>query len=134
MKPRDFLRALKVKGNRWSFEVTDRASLLRRWRQRVTKKKASIMTKAWQVLDGPQKWTQGTFARDDCGSPCVAYGPSAVQWCVIGVIQRVYNQDLDKRHQVYTRLMQGVNDPGPWNDDPKRTWNEVRDKLKELDI
>jgi hypothetical protein len=92
------------------------------------------MTKAYQLIDAPEKWTQGTFARDEHGESCVAYGPSAVQWCVLGALQRVYDQDLDRRHQAYRCLMHAVTDPSLWNDDPKQTWQEVRDKLKELDI
>ena len=35
-------------------------------------------------------WTKGTMARDAAGHPCNPRSDSAVCWCLLGAIERVY--------------------------------------------
>ena len=95
--------------------------------------------KAWELLDSPEKWCKGTFAKNSSGDHVEIYGEAACQWCVSGAIHKCY-EDQPFTISVMLKKLQdraGVRVgafPGPWNDAPERTWEEVHSLLKELDI
>ncbi len=92
--------------------------------------------KMHELLDSPEKWTQGAWGRNKDGIPSSI---DPVCWCLIGASDQCYNyyesmearqkirQELQKRDLDYTSIAN-------WNDDPKRTFEEVQQLLKKLDI
>lgn len=50
---------------------------------------AEILTKAKALIDTPDKWTKGEFARDKNGSRVDANSNYAVCFCSIGAIRKV---------------------------------------------
>ena len=89
--------------------------------------------KAWELLDSPEKWTRGWYARTEYGDRTGANCVDATCWCMKGAITHCYPYGL--WDVVIATLMQRL---GPhftaWNDAPSRTWEEVHAVLKELDI
>ncbi len=93
------------------------------------------MTKAWELLDSPDKWTQGADARDVDGEACAYNSTRADCWCLDGALAKVYGiakcirmTDIVKNHLgLDTMAFQ-------WNDAMDRTHAEVLAVLKELDI
>jgi hypothetical protein len=94
------------------------------------------MTKAYQLIDAPEKWTQGVVARQADGTPCRAHDPRAVAFCVSGAVQRVYYRPGEWIHGAFTTLLHAIGGgrPGDWNDDPQRTWQEAYELLKGEDL
>lgn len=98
--------------------------------------------KAWELLDSPEKWTQGHGALDSAGLPLFnASSSDAVCWCMEGAIEKAYsNSDWINPKLKAAKKVSGidVNKIGMilihWNDAPERTWEEVHALLKELDI
>jgi hypothetical protein len=95
------------------------------------------MTKAWQLLDAPEKWTQGAMARSNEGHPVAAKSVNACRWCLLGAMIVVWkrrapaNADYGLHSAIADRGYKGVED---FNDAPGRTWQEVYALLKDLDI
>lgn len=96
--------------------------------------------KAWELLDGPEKWTQGEGARDENGVPVYYNAKNAVCWCLMGALAKCYGSltpdwyaAVDKVNDALTQKHKNIL-VIKWNDDPNRTWQEVHDLLKELDI
>jgi hypothetical protein len=101
--------------------------------------------KAWELLDSPEKWTQGTSARNVFGQPVPSTDPSAVCWCASGAIGCCYPTAYQPSgtFPIHARLANYLAkqpyrpESGTislWNDDPRRTYEEVVAVLKELDI
>lgn len=42
------------------------------------------------ILEQPENWTQGTYARDDEGWPCLEDHPESVCWCMSGACRLAY--------------------------------------------
>jgi hypothetical protein len=91
--------------------------------------------KAWQLLSGPEKWTQGGFSRDSNDNLTEESHPSAVKFCIVGAIFKSYGaadaqmqiKKIQKHHYPARHLSQ-------WNDDPSRTFQEVWAVLRRLDV
>jgi hypothetical protein len=98
-----------------------------------------------QVLTGPEKWTQGTFARNSFGHACdvFAEGAEAQSFCLLGAYYKA-REIVDRGHhhwdiwnQVEQWLTKRVLDkvsilPVSWNDRPSRTFGEVAALLDEI--
>jgi hypothetical protein len=100
--------------------------------------------KAWQLLDSPEKWTQGVFARDKHGWECDWRSEEAVRWCVKGALNCCYLKVGDSASE-YCRILDKIyghlkeNDPEftsltDWQDSPQRKFEEIRSVLQELDV
>lgn len=89
--------------------------------------------KAWQLLDSPEKWTKGAFARTACGRAVMTGEGAAACWCLHGALGLCYNYGYDAEAE-RLRVRLGANDLVSWNDTPERTHQEVLAVLKELDI
>lgn len=90
--------------------------------------------KVSELLDAPEKWTQGTWARADDGHSTLLDGALAVSWCLHGAIMRCY--PLADGHAIALRRIGERLEwkVAQWNDDPARTFDEVRALVRELDI
>jgi hypothetical protein len=100
--------------------------------------------KAKELLDDASKWTQGVLARDSESRGCYPVSPEAMSWCVVGALCRIYEDErklLDAIHLVgkaiadlydYNQLT--VDEIEDWNDDPERTFDDVRKVLETADV
>jgi hypothetical protein len=90
--------------------------------------------KAYELLDKPEKWTQGAYAKDANGRIVSALSPEATCWDVSGAAYRAYG-DWKIALSILERLYSVTQKRTPvWNDAPERTWLEVYTLLKELDV
>jgi hypothetical protein len=111
--------------------------------------------KAKDILVDSRFWTQGALARSAGGRACDPEdSDTARRWCVLGALMRAYGDTVglvdateavgraiqiddgyDRNGQdvedVYDRLDRLVQE---WNDDPHRTFQEVRKALEIADV
>lgn len=92
--------------------------------------------KAHELLDSPEKWTQGARAKDEHDAHVEARSPVATKWCCLGAIEKVSRSK--KRFEAARLKLLAV--LGAWefvsvfNDDPARTFEEVRAALLKADV
>ena len=88
-------------------------------------------------------WTQGEIARNESGYCVPASDPDAVCWCAVGAIGAAYPIDktmhpdyLEARDSIRRVLSEsGVEcSISEWNDDPRRTKEEVLDLFRKAGL
>lgn len=74
-------------------------------------------------------WTQGAYARDFSGYSTNKCGEFAASFCVRGAILRCYpgldSVDITDKLERHVQLISGMDNLIRWNDDPRRTKEEV---------
>lgn len=90
-----------------------------------------------ELLTDESKWTKGTYGRDRQGNPVPYYSQKATAFCLSAAIFRCYPQQ-NKGTKLYRKIQKilGIGRksiPG-WNDDPARTFAEVKALVEELDV
>lgn len=94
--------------------------------------------KIHELLDSPEKWTQGTYARDSSGCSAPIHCPRAVSWYLMGAAHRCYPEvkvlEVKVRLRDELRRRTGDGTVVNWNDDENRTFDEVRNLLLKLDV
>ncbi len=95
--------------------------------------------KAYELLSSPDKWCQGDFAKDAEGNSTKADSPAAARWCVVGALERCYDEysfvALMNSPQIAAVLeVTGGSTLSSWNDHTDRKWQEVYDALKKADV
>jgi hypothetical protein len=97
--------------------------------------------KVKDLLRDEQRWTQGALARDYCGRECMPGSPDAEAWCLVGAIFRVYHEgsEINEAIDAVTRLIvgyriDGIDEVEEWNDDPGRTFAEVKAVIEKADV
>lgn len=92
--------------------------------------------KAHELIDKPEKWCQGTFARDKNGLPVSLWRSDAVAFCARGALLRAYWRDSHRLGAARTKLCSSIGSSTVlltnWND--TGDWQTVYSTLKELDI
>ena len=85
------------------------------------------------LLKTKQDWTQGTLARDKDGNAHFSE-TNSTSWCLGGAIERCYpNRKI--RNKVHLDVVGIIKmEIADWNDDPKRTFADVRKLIEEMDI
>lgn len=89
-----------------------------------------------ELLTDESKWTQGCSAKDEKGFFVSSKYRTACAWCVTGALNRCskdfveYNQNLKQ----LIAVLPGVGNISVWNDNPLRTFAEVRAKLLEAGL
>lgn len=95
---------------------------------------AAVLRRAAELIAAPERWTQGTLARDANGKECQECGTQAVQWCALGAIVRAAADAGFHSHWCdaswVLRLHLGIRNTGEWNDSPFRTHAEVLAALR----
>ena len=94
--------------------------------------------KVHQLLVDKSNWTQGRYALDIDGK-FVHPGDKAVCWCLWGAIIQVYvattQPTINSIIDIITpRISYNYSSITDWNDDPDRTFEQVRNLCVELDI
>lgn len=89
-----------------------------------------------ELLSSPDKWTQGVFARNSSGYRTYELDQDACSFCLMGALYRCYIDTEDDGLLVRSKLGQAIEDNTitGWNDDPKRTFAEVKELVDRLDI
>ena len=85
-----------------------------------------------ELLDNPNKWCQGTYARDAKGQPSDTLSHTTVSWCIIGAMDRCeYTTDetRDLEHKLIKIMNVGI---VSYQDAPERTFAEVHNLLVNL--
>ena len=93
--------------------------------------------KVRDLLTDETKWTKGAFARDKEGKVIGSGSPLACCWCLSGAAFHCVGDDSDESaYAILARIRERVGHASvaAWNDDPKRTFAEVRALVEELDI
>ena len=57
-------------------------------------------TPVLDLLNDPKRWTQATNARDANGKDVYSCDPKAVMWCMIGAIERIYQDGVSRGNAV----------------------------------
>ena len=80
-------------------------------------------------------WCQGSSARYSDGITCNPESLHAEQWCLHGSVIAAYQEDFAKREgvceKVYDKLPKGFG-MAVWNDDPRRTQQQVIKLLESI--
>lgn len=58
-----------------------------------TQRSKDSLKKVYALLQDEKHWTQGVMARDDAGKSVWPTDEKAVQWCMLGAIDRIYVTD-----------------------------------------
>lgn len=90
--------------------------------------------KIYELLDSPEKWTQGRGAASDLGQSVAATNPSAVCWCLAGAAARCYPGGRDPVFEKLRRHFGSWLGVFDWNDAHDRTYEDVVALVKELDV
>ncbi|TXH42677.1 MAG: hypothetical protein E6Q97_35280 [Desulfurellales bacterium] len=96
--------------------------------------------KVSELLDSPDKWCQHAYAKNIEGAPVSSYASGACSWCLIGAINTCYpllvDPDRQEHDMVMDRLKEviGITNVATWNDDPSRTFEEVREAVLKAGI
>jgi hypothetical protein len=79
-----------------------------------------------ELLSQPDTWCQGCFAKTIDGSHVSSINPEAVQWCLIGALNRCI-PTAAKRESALSKLKHKARRKrmADWNDKPSRRQAEV---------
>lgn len=93
--------------------------------------------KAWQLIERPENWAQGGYAKDPDGQLVNWKDDTACCWCVLGALHKCYpSKDLfdASSRLVRDRILRFAEGIDLWNDSPSTTHAQVLAVLKELDV
>jgi hypothetical protein len=95
--------------------------------------------KVRDILSDVSKWTRFSDAIDSEGNECDVDDERAVKFCLAGALRRAYKgQELDDAIKhiegVMGPLVAGVLSIRGWNDDRRRTFDEVRKVIERADV
>lgn len=90
------------------------------------------MSKIWEQIT-KDSWTKGSYSKDQKGEPCLLPYQVPTSWCAVGWILRVYPGQMEAMKSVVEKYIPD-DTLVKWNDDPKRTFEEVLDLFKRADI
>lgn len=97
-------------------------------------KLSEIFTKAREILDSPEKWTRGVFARDLSGRPTTI--EEGCSFCVLGAVLSakgirdssdglIYETEAGLLRKVIRKLKNRPIFVDEYNDDPDTTYEDV---------
>lgn len=91
--------------------------------------------KMYELLDKSEKWTKGALARDSREHDVDIHDEKAVSWCIVGAFHKCYDNDDNAYEAPWPALMQELGlEIVMWNNAPERTWQDVYDLCKKLDL
>lgn len=91
--------------------------------------------KVKELLSDETKWIKGDYARDKSGKTAFPNSLDAACWCLHGAIIHCYYQSI--KYSSVERLVRKelqLASIHKWNDDPKRTFQDVRKLVEKLNI
>jgi hypothetical protein len=82
------------------------------------------------------RWTQNAFARRSDGLKTNYNDPHACKWCLFGGAAKIFNTttEVEELPKVLNAIDEKIGRPGiaQWNDNPKRTFADLKNLFKEL--
>lgn len=96
--------------------------------------------KVSELLDRPERWCQGESARRDDGSPTGIMLEDAASWCLIGAVNKCidnHQERIESYDKLQLALLMKFQRMGPlaiWNDDPTRTFDDIKALLEAADL
>lgn len=89
--------------------------------------------KVIDVLSAPERWTQGANARDKDGTAVKHSSAEATCFCLGSAIALAYPE---AQWPIFQRIAARTGEPSTivWNDEPGRTFEEVRRLVIDLDL
>ena len=88
--------------------------------------------KVRELLSDESKWIRGILARNYAHVECTPKDPNATQWCLAGAVARCY--PTEEHEPLIERIEIAVGWITFWNDNPNRTFAEVKALVDRLDI
>jgi hypothetical protein len=86
--------------------------------------------KAKYLLSDKSMWTKGAAARDLYGHHCSPYSGGAFSFSALGAVLRAYRHSTHAQSEAIRALLRAIPseyaDVESWNDDPGRTFEDVR--------
>ncbi len=96
--------------------------------------------KAWQLFKSRKNWCQGNFSRDKNGMGVDSQHSTAVSFCAIGALRKIYGEGTNDYFNKCMLLCNYVEsnthflNPTGWNDHENQRWGRVKAVLKRLDV
>lgn len=98
--------------------------------------------KVKELLSDKSKWIKNVFAKNKEGDEVNYHDPTAYSFCLAGAVRRCYSETEEVFHdislQISIKTHQDITQWNwsivQWNDDPERTFEEVKELVEELDI
>lgn len=93
--------------------------------------------KVKDLLSSSDKWCQGFEAKTIDGHPVSPHVDEAARWCIVGAISKCYGDDTPEYYAAREKFAEVIHDVQPisvWNDEPGRTFTEVRKKVLKAGI
>lgn len=94
-----------------------------------------IVEKTLELLSDESKWTRGAFARDGLGERCKAIDKHACQFCTVGAMRHICNdQHMDVILSIMNDMCIKLNIPAVpvWNDNVLVTHKEIVAGLRKM--
>lgn len=90
-----------------------------------------------ELFADPARWTQLANSKNSEGQTCYVHSPQAHCFCLAGGTMRVYPL-VEDRFRVFNLLTREITRDSSgvvgWNDDPRRTVEDVQALVKKLNI
>ena len=95
--------------------------------------------KIQKLLKTKRNWIKFRMGADKYGRYANPVGVSAAKWCLIGAIYKCYGIDDVRTTRIIKKVRKELNMRGgdgidDWNDDPNRTFKDVRALVRKLNI
>ena len=93
-----------------------------------------------ELLDRPEKWTKGEFARDKDGGATLFNSSAATCWCLLAALDYCYEDDMQGWREAIKHLVAALVDLHDtaeivrWQDRPETTWEQVRVLLERANV
>jgi hypothetical protein len=97
---------------------------------------AGVGMKIKELLTDESKWTQNAGARDKEKIPVPPKSEEAVCWCLFGAILKCYGEDKEVYNRLDKYILYNLTGMGifSYNDNPKRTFKDIKALIEKLDI
>ena len=85
-----------------------------------------------ELFTDPSTWTKEYAAKDKRGLGVVPFDPNTVCWCLLGGIEKCYGSKwVEIVNDVHAHIRMPLS---IWNDAPERTFEDIVQLVKELNI
>lgn len=96
--------------------------------------------KIQKLLNTEKRWCRGAEARDIHGTPVSPQSPEAVQWCLLGAINKCYGSYTNDYDKIFDRLRNTIEAPrkifgvANFNDRASTTFADIQKLIEKADV
>ena len=93
--------------------------------------------KAYELLKNNSAWCQHALAKTKTGKRTSPHSKTATSWCLMGAVEKCYGRAYSLHKEAALEAIRnhlGIWDCAMWNDEPHRTFKEVRALLKKVNV